>query len=84
MILRRVDGTYVIYNTILAGYQLGQVGLEWQVAGLGGFFGSDTSDMLLRNSNNGGFVVYDISNNQITGRCRPRHRRVGLAGHGLR
>src|SRR5262249_42575904 len=29
--------------------------------------GSDTTDMLLRNSNSGGFEVYDISNNQITG-----------------
>ena len=34
--------------------------------GLGGFFGSDTSDMLLRDGNNGAFEVYDISNNNIT------------------
>ena len=47
-------------------YQLGQVGPEWKVAGLGGFDGSDTSDMILRDSNNGAFEVYDISNNNIT------------------
>jgi hypothetical protein len=33
---------------------------------LGNFFGSDTSDMLLRNASTGGFEVYDISNNLIT------------------
>ena len=52
---------------MLAAYQLnGRVGTEWQFAGLGKFFGSDTTDMLLRNSNTGGFEVYDISNNNIT------------------
>jgi hypothetical protein len=65
MILRHaVDGLYEIYdignNAILAGYNLGQVGLTWQFA-LGAFFGSDTNDMLLRNSNTGEFEVYDIS-----------------------
>jgi hypothetical protein len=45
---------------------LGQVGPEWQVAGLGGFYGTDTTDMILRNSNNGAFEVFDIGNNQIT------------------
>src|SRR6516164_6716318 len=70
MILRRADGTYEIYdignNSILAAAQLGQVGTDWKFVGLGGFFGSDTTDMLLRNANNGGFEVYDISNNKIT------------------
>src|SRR5207245_10077924 len=65
-----VAGQYEIYdignNAILAGYQLGQVGTDWKFAGLGGFFGSDTTDMLLRNSTIGGFEVYDISNNNIT------------------
>ena len=37
-----------------------------ELVGLGGFFGSDTTDVLLRNSNTGGFEVYDISNNLIT------------------
>jgi hypothetical protein len=65
-----VPGQYEIYdignNTILAGYQLGQVGTDWAFVTLGGFFGSDTTDMLLRNST-GGFEVYDVSNNLITG-----------------
>jgi hypothetical protein len=66
-----VAGQYEIYdighNAILAGYQLGVVGIDWQFAGLGGFNGSDTTDMLLRNSNTGAFEVYDIANNQLTG-----------------
>ena len=33
---------------------------------LGGFFGSDTTDLLLRNSRTGAFEVYDVSNNNIT------------------
>jgi hypothetical protein len=65
-----VMGQYEIYdignNSILAGYSLGQVGTTWGFVTLGGFFGSDTTDMLLRNSSTGGFEVYDISNNNIT------------------
>ena len=57
MIMRDGSGNYEIYdmgdNAIFAAYSLGQVGLEWQVAGVGGFFGTDTSDMVLRNSNTG-------------------------------
>ena len=63
------NGDYEIYdlgsNTILAAGPLGQVGFEWQVAGLGGFAGADNSDMLLRNRNTGALEVYDISNNNI-------------------
>jgi len=71
MILRHgADGKYEIYdignNQLLAAYSLGQVGTDWRWAGIGGFFGSDTTDMLLRNANNGGFEVYDISNNKLT------------------
>ena len=47
-------------------YALGQVASQWHVAGLGGFSGSDTSDMLLRNSIDGSFQVDDVSNNNIT------------------
>src|SRR6516162_7807374 len=74
MILRGANtspsaGQYEIYNisnnAILTSYSLGQVGTNWQFVGLGGFYGSDTSDMLLLNST-GGFEVYDISNNNIT------------------
>ena len=58
MILRHgADGQYEIYdignNAILAGYFLGQVGADWRFAGLGGFFGTDTSDMLLRSATTG-------------------------------
>jgi microcystin-dependent protein len=63
-------GQYEIYNVsnnaILTSYALGQVGTTWQFAGLGTFFGSDTCDMLLRNSSTGGFQVYDVSSNNIT------------------
>jgi hypothetical protein len=66
-----VMGQYEIYdigsNSILAAYSLGQVGTDWQFAGLGSFFGSDTTDMLLRSASTGAFEVYDISNNNITG-----------------
>jgi probable HAF family extracellular repeat protein len=64
------SGQYEIYdigsNAILAGYSLGTVGTDWQFVGLRPFYGSDTSDMVLRNVNTGAFEVYDIANNQIT------------------
>jgi probable HAF family extracellular repeat protein len=64
-------GQYEIYdignNAILAGYQLGNVGTDWAYIGLGGFNGTDTSDMVLRNATTGAFEVYNIANNQITG-----------------
>ena len=65
-----VAGQYEIYdignNAILAGYSLGQVGTDWAFVTLGGFFGTDTTDMLLRSSTTGGFEIYDIANNNIT------------------
>jgi hypothetical protein len=58
MILRRGDGTYVIYdignNAISAAYPLGQVGTDWQFAGLGGFQAGGRTDMFLRKPNGGG------------------------------
>jgi hypothetical protein len=51
---------------LLAAYQLGQVRTDWAFVTLGGFNGSDTTDMLLRNST-GAFEVYDIANNQLIG-----------------
>src|SRR5207248_1006187 len=55
MILRHsADGKNEIYNignnSLLAAYQLGQVGTDWAFATLGRFNGSDTTGMLLRNS----------------------------------
>jgi hypothetical protein len=74
-------GRYEIYNignnTILAGYSLGQVGINWQSVGLGAFNNTvqagnaalggfaDTVDMVLRDSNSGAFEVYNISANNI-------------------
>jgi hypothetical protein len=66
-----VAGQYEIYdigsNSILAAYSLGQVGTDWGFVTLGGFFGGDTSDLLLRNVNTGGLEVYNINHNQLTG-----------------
>ena len=46
---------------------MGQVGLEWTVAGFGDFSGNaNETDMLMRNSNTGPFELYDISGNTIT------------------
>ena len=88
MIMRDNNGNYEIYdfgnNVILAAGPLGQVGVEWQVAGLGGFYGTDTSDMLLRNGSTGDFDIYDISNNTITNSRRHGPSRTGMAGRGLR
>jgi hypothetical protein len=36
------------------------VGANWQFAGLGLFFGSDTSDRVLHNSSTVDFELYDI------------------------
>src|SRR5262249_49433851 len=64
-----VAGQYEIYdignNAILAGYQLGQVGPDWQFSGLGGV-GGGNSTMLLRNAGTGGFELYGINNIIIT------------------
>ena len=45
---------------------MGQVGLEWSIAGFGDFSGNaNETDMLMRNSNTGVFELFDISNNTI-------------------
>ena len=71
MILERgATGSYEIYdigsNTILAAYALGQFAPQWQVAGMGGFDGADTSDIVLRNTSNGQFELADVNGNSIT------------------
>jgi hypothetical protein len=46
---------------------LGTVGTEWQVVGFGDFSSlPGEGDMMMRNTNTGAFMVYDISNDQIT------------------
>jgi hypothetical protein len=53
-------------NNASGGAIIGQVGVEWQVAGFGDFSGNaNETDMLMRDSNNGAFELYDISNNQL-------------------
>jgi hypothetical protein len=68
--IMRDSSSFEIYdiggNAILAAYPMGQVGTQWQVAGLGGFNGADTSDVMLRNSSTGAFDIYDVSNNNMT------------------
>jgi hypothetical protein len=64
-------GTFGIFdlsnNNTSNGASLGQVGLEWQVAGFGDFSSNPgETDMLLRNSSTGAFEVYDISGNSFT------------------
>jgi hypothetical protein len=64
-------GQFEVYditnNTITFAAGMGQVGLEWTVAGFGDFSGNaNETDMLMRNTNTGAFEVYDISDNQIT------------------
>jgi hypothetical protein len=63
-------GQFEIYdignNAITSAAPMGQVGLEWSVAGFGDFSGNaNETDMLMRNSNSGAFELYDISNNTI-------------------
>ena len=60
---------YDIRNNGITGFaSMGQVGLEWQVAGFGDFStNAGETDMLMRNANTGQFEVYDISHNQLVG-----------------
>ena len=37
------------------------------MAGVGGFNGSDTADLLMRDPTTGAFTLYDVSNNNISG-----------------
>ena len=46
---------------------MGQVGLEWTIAGFSDFSGNaNETDMLMRDSQNGDFEIFNISNNAIT------------------
>ena len=71
-------------NAITSAGPMGQVGLEWQVAGFGDFSGNvDETDMLMRNSNTGAFELYDISNNGITLATGMGQVGTGMDGRGL-
>ena len=53
-------------NQLTSAAPMGQVGLEWSVAGFGDFSGNaNETDMLMRNMNTGAFEIYDIRNNQL-------------------
>ena len=53
-------------NQITSAEPMGQVGLEWSVAGFGDFSTRpNETDMLMRNTNTGVLELYDISNNRI-------------------
>jgi hypothetical protein len=71
VMLRNADGAFEFYdighNTILLDGPLGQINPALQVAGVGGFNGSDTADLLMRDPTTGVFTLYDVSNNNITG-----------------
>src|SRR5262249_55752341 len=73
MLLRNsTSGAFQVYNVapnnnnITGSASLGTVGLEWEVGGFGNFSSLGETDMILRDSNSGGFQVYDIRNNAIT------------------
>ena len=69
--LRNADGAFECYdighNTILLDGPLGQINPALQVAGVGGFNGADTADLLMRNPTTGVLTLYDVSNDNITG-----------------
>ena len=69
--LRNADGAYEFYDighdTILLHDPLGQINPALQVAGVGGFNGTDTADLLMRDLTTGAFTLYDVSNDNITG-----------------
>jgi ELWxxDGT repeat protein/VCBS repeat-containing protein len=71
MFLRNADGAYEIYDignsAFLASYQIGEIARAWRLVALDGFNGTDTADMLLRNSASGDFEIKDVGNNTITG-----------------
>ena len=55
-------------NSIVAGYPLGSIGLNWQALGLGSFAGNpNEADMLMRDSNTGNISYFDIRSSQIVG-----------------
>ena len=55
-------------NSIVAGYALGAIGMNWQTLGLGSFAGNpNEADMLVRDSASGNISYFDIQNSQIAG-----------------
>ncbi len=72
MLLRNVNtGGLELYdianNQITGAFFLGNVGLDWQYAGIAPAHAPGAADLVLRNVNTGAFQVYNIANNQLTG-----------------
>ncbi|MFZ3353818.1 MAG: hypothetical protein WA268_23445 [Xanthobacteraceae bacterium] len=71
VMLRNADGAFEFYdighNAILLDGPVGQINPALQVAGVGGFNGADTADLLMRDPATGVFTLYDVSNNNIAG-----------------
>jgi hypothetical protein len=57
----------VANNQITGASFLGNVGLDWQFAGVAPVHAAGASDLVLRNVNTGAFEVYDIAGNQVIG-----------------
>jgi hypothetical protein len=85
MLMRNsTTGAFEVYdianNSLISAASMGQVGLEWAIAGFGDFSGgANETDMLMRNTSTGAFELYDISNNQITSAASMGQ--VGLEWH---
>jgi hypothetical protein len=54
-------------NQITGPFFLGNIGLDWQYAGVAPIHGPGTSDLVLRNVNTGAFQVYNIAGNTLVG-----------------
>jgi hypothetical protein len=55
----------IVNNRITTAFNIGTVGLDFQVAGFADFNQGGTTDMMLRNKNTGQFEVYDIRRSLI-------------------
>jgi hypothetical protein len=65
----RARGSSLIFDhpPAVASPDLGNVGLDWQYAGIAPVHAPGASDLVLRNVNTGAFQVYNIANNQLIG-----------------
>jgi hypothetical protein len=61
----------IVNNQITSAFNIGTVGLDFQVGGFADFNQDGTTDMMLRNRNTGLFEIYDIRNNAITSASSP-------------
>jgi hypothetical protein len=71
-LLRNVNtGGLLLYdianNQITGAFFLGNVGLDWQFAGVAPVSAPGASDLLLRNFNTGAFQAYNIAGNTLVG-----------------